>query len=742
MTPSRPGFFARFRGKLSFLAAAVLLVAAGIFALVCRSQSVVTLGGEAVRFGFTNDIKWDEATRRITRTGGDPYAWIEVPGAALPIRRVTIEYGGTVEPVEGHFYIFRSTSNPPHLGLTMVDGRVTPLPGGLRVEAELSDSNCLRLDLPDFLLRPLELRRIVIETPFASPWRWSFLAMAACGAGALVVLLWAWLRRRWWGEWALVALLIALKAWLATDLGLTIYGSAMHDDALFATQARSIMDGRWLGDYGEVTLSKGPVYPLFLAAVGVSGQPLQQVQAWFHAAACLLFIVALRPLVPRAGWRVSLFALLLLDPQMLSAAAIGRVLRTGIQPALVLAALGGVIGLAARVRRGPATLAGWGLLAGTAWAAFWYCREEGVWLVPSAVLILGVAAVGVWRNRAERRWWRVALLASPLLPVLLADVALRLVNRHFYGAPVTVEYTSGSFPSAYGALARIEPKEYNRLVQIPREIRMHAYAVSPAFAELQPWLEGEYGAGWLKYGWEGSTVPESQRDIRAGWTSWALRGAAARCGYYRDAATADRYWRRVAAEINAACDQGRVPAGGRRSGFVPRWHASLAQPLGEALLRALDLLVSTRDARVWMVPSQGTPEEYAVFASVTHQQPAGAGDVRTGRSVAREVVFCVNTLVGRGWTALAALAALVVCARAAWRRERALQVSVLVALVGGVAALMLVVALVEVTSFESVVSSYLAPAAPLLLAFRVLAPCWALVGFSRDGQPAAENAAS
>jgi len=710
------------------LIAALLLIAAGVFALICRAQCTVTIPGEAVRFGFTNDIDWNPATRRLARTGGDPYGWVEVPGVALPIRKVAWEFGGAADPAEGHFYIFRSTSNPPHLGLTLVDGRVTSVPDGLLVEADLDDSQCLRLDLPDFLVNPLELRRLVIETPFLSPLRWSFLAMVACAVGSVSVAAWPWLRRRWWGEWAVIAALVVFKLWLAGDLGLTVYGNAMHDDALFATQGRAIMDGRWLGAYGEVTLSKGPVYPLFLAMVGKSGLPLQQAQAWLHAAACLVFLFAVRPLVPRAGARVLLFALLALDTQMLSAAAIGRVLRVGIQPALVLLALGGAIGLAVRARRGLATLAAWAAGTGLAWAAFWYSREEGIWLAPSVALVLGVAGVVLCRERTTRRWLRLVLLASPVAVVLLADGALRLANNRFYGAPMAVEFTSGSFPAAYGALARINPIVIDPLVQIPREVRLRAYAVSPAFAELQPLIEGKYGAGWLNYGWEGSDRPEAQRDIRAGWLMWAMRGAAAGVGYYSDPRTADAYWRRVADELNAACDQGRITAGGARSGFAPRWHSGLGVPVWRSFVRAADSVVRTNDARVWMEPSSGTPEQYALIASVTHHEVAGPIQPHSFRGMLREVLFHCNRSAGWWAAGLAGLSTFVVCGRALRRREGAMEVAVLFSLVGGTLALLLVVALIDATSFMAVCAIYLAPASPLLLALWVLAPAWALPG--------------
>ena len=175
--------------KSSFLSITAVCLGLAIVAGVLQwRESAVVIAVPEVRFSFLNDMTWDAATGRIERTGSDPHGWIELPGAALPIRRVAVEFGGTVDPAEGHFYFFQSVTTPVHIGLGMVDGKVTGQPGGVRVEAELDDSRCLRIDLPDFLLRPLALRRVVIERPFFNPGSWKLLTMVGAGLGAIAAL--------------------------------------------------------------------------------------------------------------------------------------------------------------------------------------------------------------------------------------------------------------------------------------------------------------------------------------------------------------------------------------------------------------------------------------------------------------------------------------------------------------------------------------------------------------------------
>ncbi len=65
------------------------------------------------------------------------------------------------------------------------------------------------------------------------------------------------------------------------------------------------------------------------------------------------------------------------------------------------------------------------------------------------------------------------------------------------------------------------------------------------------------------------------------------------------------------------------------------------------------------------------------------------------------------------------------CCAAARRRAPLLPLVIVLAFAGGASALMIIVSLVDVTSFGATHAGYLAPATPLAIAFSMLAPAWA-----------------
>ncbi len=716
--------------KISLRLATCFLILAGLLALLRLKQASLVIPGGSLRFTDTHSIRWDSSTRMINRTGDDPYVWVELPATSIPIQEVQIEFGGPVVEGRSRFYIYQY---PAYLNGVMLNdsyattGESHVTSDGFTIHWKLANSKILRLDLPDDLDRPVEIRRVTIISGFYGSWAVTLMWILLL-AGLLLPLaqgLPVAVQRQPWIEPALVLILIAIKLILASDLKLAVLGFANHDDALFVAQADTIMRGHWLGKFGELTLAKGPVYALFLAGVGLSGAPLLLTQAVFHALACFIFVQALRPLLPGVNGRLLLLMILLFDPHTFSSEAVGRVLRSGIQPALTLLAIAGAIGLAARMRQSLRCQLSWSVFAGVALPFFWFSREEGIWLIPSLLLILGAALAAVLRESGRDRWWRLGLLALPMLLFFSACWLLRTVNDIYYHAPISVDVKDGAFPRAYGALMRLIPAQRNPSVPVSRETRLRAYAVSPAFAVLRPYLEGAVGNGWEQLSRTADATQPADHEIRGGWFQWALREAAAKAGYYHNAATADAYWAQVAKEINAACDEQRIAAGPARTGFYPRWDDALWAPFRTSFVGAAEVTVQFSDFSVQFPPMWSTPDQARLFARVTHEGAVPEFVPPTARTHARMMIHHVYRWCGVAATLVGLLAASL-AALLAWRsRSHALEIAFLFALLGGALALMIVSTLVDVTSFSALHAMYLAPATPLVLAAWVLAPLWA-----------------
>jgi len=535
--------------------------------------------------------------------------------------------------------------------------------------------------------------------------------------------------------WLAIALaLTVLKLWLTRGQGVFALGSAGHDDRLFIELAQHLIRGEWLGPYNELTLAKGPFYSLFIAAAFSLGVPLFLAQQMFYAAACALFVRALLPVVSSAGARLVVYALLLWNPMTFDGSSMGRVLRQQVYGPLGLMILAGLIALYLRRTESARRQLPWVLLLGLAGAAFYLTREEVIWFALSVLLLAGAYLLGSWRiSRATAQraagWLGLALVVATI-PVLVFCAQ----NKRHYDWFGTCEFRAQDFQDTYGAMLRVKVGPELPFVPVTREARIAMAAQSPAFAELQKQFEGGVARGWAGSSEFFTHLPPEQGQIGGGWLMWAVREATAKAGYHGNAAQALGFYRRLARELNWACDEGRLPAGPARSGFLPPWRQEQAGPFVRAAGDFTDFVVSFSRFSARSPASEGSPEELQLFRDITRERlspPVGELDtVGAAQYVLNTWKVGVLQLIGKALRpvllVLFILAQVLVVIRAGLvirRRSWTYPLTVAAAAWGACVASILMHAMIEATSFPVLTISSFAPIYPLLIVF-IIAAFW------------------
>jgi hypothetical protein len=512
--------------------------------------------------------------------------------------------------------------------------------------------------------------------------------------------------------------LVALKLWLVAGQTISAVGPAAHDDRLFLEQAASLLAGRWLGPYSQFALMKGPMYPFFVAAVFLLGVPLFAAQHLLYALACWLVVRALRPLVPGRCLGAVLFAVLLFNPITFDGPRLMRVARQDLLPAEVLLLVAGFVALYAR-RAGPKrTLAPWAVLAASVLPAFWLTREDGVWLLPCVGILWAAAAAAVWFGRQPDRLARLALVALPALGWVAGMGAVSAVNFRHYGLFTTCEFRRPEFKAAYGALLRVEPAAWRIGVVVPREARERIYAVSPAFAELRPTLEGPVGEGWAAASQGMTHLPAADHEFAAGWFVWALRDAVTAAGHAHSGPEAMAFYARLAREVNTACDAGLLKGGPARTGFQPPLRRELLGPVWDSAVASSRLAFYFEGLTAYSSPSVGTPESLVLFSDLTRGRLAPTPDGAhlwprerwlDGVRVRILQEIWIAYALAAPWAVPAGLLALLASVLVAAVRRRAVFLAIAgVALLASVCAMIAICALVDATSFYAADPMYLA----------------------------------
>jgi hypothetical protein len=361
-------------------------------------------------------------------------------------------------------------------------------------------------------------------------------------------------------------------------------------------------------------------------------------------------------------------------------------------------------------------------------AAFWQTREEGVWLLPLYALVVGWALVKLWRSHDPRKWSRSLMCVVPLAMMVSANLVVSGINQAKYGIFATVEFKAPEFLAAYGALNRVKPKPWQPHVLVTKETRERIYAVSPAFAELRPLLEGAVGKSW------GDGTRSYWPDLKAGeigggWFMWALREAVSRAGYHSSGTRAMAYYGRVAREIDAACTEGKLECLPARATMMAPWRHQFNRPFLETMAKAVPFFASFAGVTPTTVPSRGTPASLALFRDLTHDRlaPIGslAGSGTTGINAFKiGVLQAWVTVFQKTMPILAALALAAFFLKVFLDLKQRAPSDFLIiqtALLGAIFARLTILSIIEVTAFPGIDPLYLSSAYPLLIVFTFLA---------------------
>jgi hypothetical protein len=549
-----------------------------------------------------------------------------------------------------------------------------------------------------------------------------------------------------------VAGAIGVVALTAVSIGLRINSPAFlqprwtFDDAHYTELATRLIAGEWLGPFGLKTLSKGPGYPLLIAAVYEAHLPLKLVEHTIHLlAACTMGLalwkvsrsrllgvvaycaVALDPgylgqtssLVSRDGYYGSL-SLLLVSATLLFVASVPTVVRRGAVRAIpvVIVASGAL-----------------GLIAG----AYYLTRDERWWLVPA--LVAG-AAVGI------ATWWRdaqvkVASAAGAIaLAVLVAattcawsieQVASR--NQTAYGTRVISDLAEGQIARAYAEWQRVDVGEAEPRVPVSADQRDAVYAVSPAAAGLAAHLNG-HGTRWM--GPDCAPPVPARCDYTGGAFVWVLREAAWATGHMTTGAEAQRFFGHMADEIAAACAV-ELPCVNRGIASMPPlsriddpWRVLPSLRTATSYLLSFDV-AEPGDARL----SSGTAEQWDLMVRPLRGIDGSQSqyDARAERAADRQQVVAALTDLYR-WAARVgvgpALLGLVLgLATRAGRRHWPTAAVCAVVLLALLSRLVLL-ALVDATAFDAArAGTYILPGVDFLVVVLVVG-WWMLATVVRD----------
>ena len=422
-----------------------------------------------------------------------------------------------------------------------------------------------------------------------------------------------------------------IKLWLVSGQHPYIIGDAVFDDKLFINLANNILNGHWLGQYNNLTLIKGPFYPLYIVLMNYIHAPLLISEQILYILSCFIFLICVWPLLnflkeTKTKYRLDYIVLIILgiliiyNPISSDSMTNTRVIREGIYPSLTLITISLFIALVAYRITSLWKYVLISITAGIFLSAFWLTREEGSWILPCIIAIIGYLTVLIILGRKTLpKWkWKLAGLILPIATLYLSITIISTINYHYYQVDNTVELKTPQFLSAYSSLTRVKSSTWLPVIPVSVQTRQLIYKVSPEFALLKPYLDGNSSSIYVSL--SSSSYPQYSGEIAGGWFIWALRDSVTRAGYYTNGTSALNYYSLLASQVNSACKQGRLNCVQSTNSLYPPISKHYIRPFVSTLYKSFFYLAGFQQYNP--TPPNNTSDQIStnLFVNTTYQK--------------------------------------------------------------------------------------------------------------------------
>jgi hypothetical protein len=269
--------------------------------------------------------------------------------------------------------------------------------------------------------------------------------------------------------------LTALRILISTTQRPHFYLPTPHDDGNYVARALMLANGKWASTFDQYTFMRGPLYPLYLAAVSRSGLGLSFVDVTLQCLVSFFLAYEIAKLLRLDRLGLILVYLSLFFIPVIETLSGSHVIRDNFAQLLLLAIV--AVGLRALRTRLPLwtalTALGVGLMA--------IVREDALWLIPWAVAIVAVYVVREFRQ--AHRAAAAVVLVSALLAYWVPGAVVTRINARS-GLDAKTIFDESHFVDAHQSLARYINDGTSNVFTLTPQMFDDLVARSPAMARL------------------------------------------------------------------------------------------------------------------------------------------------------------------------------------------------------------------------------------------------------------------
>ena len=343
----------------------------------------------------------------------------------------------------------------------------------------------------------------------------------------------------------IILTIIRIGLWIKTPI--LIYTEELNDDKLLYDYAKTIAEGKWLGEYSQLTLVKGISFSVFEAICNKIMLPYSVGMAILNIVSSLLICIALSKKIDKK-YLYFVYLVLLYSPVGFTSLISQRNYRNAIIPYTVIMIFAGYIGLFLRKDKSIKNFLGWSLISSISLIFFWFVKEDSIWILPF-ILTISILIIIYWIiNDRNKIVFKTAILVIPFICLFMTNTLISSINNKYYGIYAVSDKSGAEFGKMMSNLYKIEDSERTagEDIWITNNMLQKAFSVSPTLSELKPSMD--VCAAWTDGDWE----------VAGDLMVWKIRYVMSVHNYYETASKAEEFCRNVNSELEVAFSNGSL----------------------------------------------------------------------------------------------------------------------------------------------------------------------------------------
>ncbi|SFG04277.1 hypothetical protein SAMN04487761_10296 [Lachnospiraceae bacterium C7] len=355
----------------------------------------------------------------------------------------------------------------------------------------------------------------------------------------------------------ILVVLSAFRVLINLRISYCINQQLMDDDGLMYLYADTLGHLKYLGVYTSRTLIKGISYPLFLAMCNRLWVPYSIAISICDILAAYIFVKAIKPKINNSIILSFIYLLILYNPVNFDAQIRQRMYRNSLIPDFTVLTFAMLIGLFLRRKESLKKQLLWTLGAACSLSFFYYLREDSVWILPFVIVAMLLEILNLFlfdgrENIKAIRWKEILIYAVPVIALFTCTYTLKTLNKYNYGIFVVNDRSDSYFADVMEDLYKIDAKNENEKVWLSRDALKIAFDNSKTLRKIKTEFETNFNY------WKINPEAFDGTNVAGDLLSWTFRGAGADHGIYKDAVTANKFWKNVDTELKEAVKKGKI----------------------------------------------------------------------------------------------------------------------------------------------------------------------------------------